>query len=418
MLHKSKLLVFIGSVIIVLYGTSAAFYGKVAAKEDAYKEISVFIDVLNKVEDDYVEVPDMRKLQDGTMQGLMDALDPYSSFLSGERYDAIEKRNETGNAESGMILSKRSDVIYVISCNPGSPAAQAGIRPGDYVVAVNGKQVEGESVLEVSSYLRGAPGTKLSLEIFRSSGSKTLNPELTLQVPSSESLTSSIVDGNIGLLKIASLKNASTEQIGDQLKVLIGKGAEKIALDLRDCADGSPAAGAALANFFLHDGVIYYSRNQAGEKIDVVEAEPAKFLTDMPLAVLINGSTASAAEIAAGALKDRNRATIVGEKSFGVGSSQKTIRLKSGAVLVLTTAKFCTPGGQVIQDETARNAGITPNLIVPDSDTRQDLVVDSYYEDQDEGEKYKQLMLKIEQLQMKKALEVLQDAKMPAEQAA
>ena len=165
MLHKSKLLVFIGSVIIVLYGTSAAFYGKVAAKEDAYKEISVFIDVLNKVEDDYVEVPDMRKLQDGTMQGLMDALDPYSSFLSGERYDAIEKRNETGNAESGMILSKRSDVIYVISCNPGSPAAQAGIRPGDYVVAVNGKQVEGESVLEVSSYLRGAPGTKLSLEI-------------------------------------------------------------------------------------------------------------------------------------------------------------------------------------------------------------------------------------------------------------
>lgn len=407
MLHKGKTLVFLWSLIIVLYGISAAFYGKVVAKDEAYKEISVFIDVLNRVADDYVEEPDMNKVQEGAMRGLIGALDPYSSYLSRERYEALQARRASGEAGAGMILSKRSEVIYVVSCEQDGPAAQVGIRPGDYLISVNGQIVEDKSILEAESYLLGEPGTKVQLEIFRSSRSNPLEIELTLRVPSSETVRSKIMDGNTGLLDIASLANASIEQVRSQLKALVAAGAEKLVLDLRDCADGDMDEGAELANFFLREGIISYSQNRLGEKVRIIESAPDKHITDLPLAVIINGSTASAAEIAAGALKDRKRATIVGEKSFGVGSSQKTIELKSGAVLVLSTAKYCTPNGKVIQDETVRDAGILPDVTVPDDETRQDLAVESYYDDQDEAMKYQQLREKIDRIQMEKALDVL-----------
>ena len=387
MFHKGKLLVFLGSFIIVLYGAAAAFYDNVVAKEvDAYKELKVFSDVLGRIVDDYVEEPDMNKVQDGAMRGLIDALDPYSSFLTKEQYDVLQKRNATGVAGAGMILSKRSDVIYIVSCEQGGPAAQMEIRPGDYLISVNGQQVEDKSILEVQSLLLGEPGSKIKVEIFRSSRSKPLELELTLKTPSPDRVASRIAEGTIGFLDVSSLEGSSLEQISNKLRMLISEGVVKLVLDLRDCADGGPAEGAALANYFLRDGIIYYSQNRQGEKVQVVESVPDKFITDIPLVVLINGSTAAAAEITTGALKDRDRATIVGEQSFGVGSAQETIPLKSGAMLVLSTAKYCTPNGKVIQDETIRNAGILPDILVPDSETRQDLVVESYYDDKDEAE--------------------------------
>lgn len=418
MLHKGKLLVFLGSFVIVLYGASAAFYGKVVAKDDAYKEITVLIDVLNKVDEDYVERPDMNKVEEGAMRGLIAALDPYSSFLTKEQYEALKTRKETGNAGAGMVLSKRSDVIYVVSCEHNSPAEQTGIRPGDYLISINGISVEDKSILEVESLLHGAADSKIKMEIFRNSESKPLDKELTLQVPPTVVVQAKIVDGDVGFLDISSLAGSAVDEIRNELLRIISMGAEKLVLDLRDCADGEPAAGADLANFFLRDGVIYFTQDRKGEKIQVVEADPQKFITQMPVVAIINGSTASAAEIAAGALKDRERAIVIGEKSFGVGSVQKTIFLKSGAVLVLTTAKYCTPSGKVIQDETLRDSGITPDVLVPDEDTRQNLVVDSYYDNQDEAVKYRLLMKKIDQIQTSKALELLKEERIIPKEAA
>ncbi|MBN2320183.1 MAG: S41 family peptidase [Acidobacteria bacterium] len=418
MFHKGKTLVFLGSLIIVLYGVSAAFYGKVVAKDDPYKEISVFIDVLTRVAQDYVEKPDMNKVQEGAMRGLIGALDPYCSFLSRERYEALQERRASGLAGPGMVLSKRSDVIYVVSCEQDGPAAQAGIRPGDYLISVNGQIVEDKSILEAESYLLGKPDTKVQVEIFRSSRSNPLELDLTLKVPSPETVRSKIVDGNTGFLDISSLANASIERAGRQLRALISQGAEKLILDLRDCADGSLEEGAELANFFIREGLICYSQNRLGEKVRTIESTPDNYITDLPLVVIINGSTASAAEITAGALKDRKRATIVGEKSFGAGSSQKTIELKSGAMLVLSTAKYYTPAGKVIQDDTIRNAGIMPDIAVPDDEARQDLAVESYYDDQDETMKYQQLREKIDRIQMEKALDVFTDEAAPLKEAA
>lgn len=418
MFHKGKLVIFLGSFLIVLYGASAAFYGKVVARDEAYKELSVFMDVLKRVNDDYVEAPNMNSVQEGAMRGLIDALDPYCSFLSKEQYDALQKRKENGNAGIGIILSKRSDVIYVVSCQPDGPAAEAGIRPGDYVIAINGQGVEDKSILEVDSLLRGAAGSKAKVTVFRSSRTKPLDIEMTLRDRTPTPVYSKMLDGDVGLLDVSSLADSSIEQVKLKLKTLISAGARKILLDLRDCADGTPSDGADLANYFLREGIIYYSQNRQGEKVQVVEATPGKFITDLSLAVLIDGSTAGAAEIAAGALKDLKRATVVGEKSFGVGSAQRTIQLKSGAILILSTAKYCTPGGKIIQDESLRNTGIAPDVQAPDDDKRQDLAVESYYDEQDDVGKYRQLQEKIEKIQLDKALEILSREKAPAKKAA
>lgn len=403
MSNKAKILIFIASFVVLLYGASAAFYAR-----EAYKELNIFMDVIQRISDEYVEVPDMDKVQDGAMRGLFDALDPYSAFLTREQLDEFERRSAAGSAGAGMVITKRSDVVYVVSVQEQGAADNAGIRPGDYLLSLNGEEIHVKSLLEINTLLHGAPGTSVKLTVFRESQTKPQNFEMTLQEPVAGQVTSRILDGNIGYLRIASLKDAFVEQAKVNLKTLISAGADKILLDLRSCAEGEPAAGAEVANFFLKEGIIYFSQGRNEEKLDVVKASPEKFLTDLPMALLLNRSTAGAAEIVAGALKDHNRAKLIGEKTFGVGSSQKTIKLKSGAALILSTAKYCTPNGTIIQAETVRKAGIEPDFESPDAGKRQDLAVESYY-DYDEGDddKYRKIMEKIYQIQLDKAVEVL-----------
>ena len=412
MSRKAKILIFAVSFVILLYGASAAFFAK-----EAYKELAIFMDVIQKIRDEYVEVPDMDKVHDGAMRGLFDALDPYSTFLTREQFDEFEKRNTAGSVGAGMVVSKRSDVVYVVSVQEQGAADKAGIRSGDYLLSVNGEEIHNKGLFEVNNLLHGAPGTSVKLTVFRESQQTSPQDiELTLHEPVSAQVTSRMIDGNIGYLRIASLKSAHVEQAKVNLKTLISAGAEKILLDLRSCAEGDPVGGAEAANFFLKEGVIYFSQDRNGVKLDVVTASPEKFLTDLPMALLINRATAGAAEIIAGALKDHKRAGIIGEKTFGVGASQKTIKLKSGAALILSTAKYVTPGGGIIQADMARNSGIEPDFESPDTSTRQDLAVESYY-DYDEGDddKYRKIQEKIKQIQLDKALEVLSGMESSAE---
>ena len=415
--NKVKVLIFTVSLIVLLYGASAAFYAK-----EAYKELAIFMDVIQKIRDEYVEVPDMDKVHQGAMRGLFEALDPYSAFLTREQFDELQKRGASGSAGAGIVISRQSeaalvDVVSVVSVQAQGAADKAGIRPGDYLLSVNGEEVHNKSLFEVDSLLHGAAGAGVKLAVFRASLTSPQDIELTLHEPPTDQVTSRILDGNIGYLQIASLAGTSSvEQAKVNLKTLISAGAEKILLDLRGCAEGDTAAGAEVANFFLKEGVIYFSQDRNGVKLDVVDASPEKFLTGLPMALLINRSTAGAAEIIAGALKDHNRARLIGEKTFGVGASQKTIRLKSGAALILSTAKYCTPGGSIIQADTARSAGIAPDFESPDASMRQDLSVESYYDyDKDDDDKYRKIQEKIRQIQLDKALEVLSGAETPAE---
>jgi carboxyl-terminal processing protease len=407
MIHKGKVAVFFGTAVLVLYGVSATFYGKVVAKDEAYRELTVFMDALRKINEDYVEAPDMSKVQIGAMRGLLDALDPYSSFLSKSDFEAMQKRKNTGAAGVGMIISKRADVVHVVATTNDGPADRAGIHAGDYLVAVDGTSVDDKSVLEAVSLLRGAAGSGVKLTIFRNARAKPLDVELVRSADTAPKVTSQMLDGAIGYLDVGSLNESTSEQAKVKLKTLISAGARKLILDLRDCADGTVTEGAELANFFLNNGMIFYAQNRQGEKVQEVQASPEKFIADLPMAVLINSSTAGPAEIVAGALKDRKRAVLVGEKSFGIGSAQKQIALKSGAVLILSTAKYYTPNGKLIQDDSARDTGIKPDVQTPDDESRQDLAVESYYDDQDDAARYKQFQEKVRKIQLEKALELL-----------
>ena len=418
MLQRGRLLVFFVSAFVALYGISAIFYGKVVAEDDAYKKLEVLMDALDRVNRDYVEVPDMNKVQEGAMRGLIDALDPYSSFLSKEQFAEIEKR-KAAPASTGMIISKRSDVIAVITVAPGSPADEAGVRAGDYLVAVDDESVEDRTVIEVNSMLRGEPDSKVKISLFRSSRTKPLEFELTRKPDVAKPIESRMIDGNVGLLVIASLEDSMAEQARIKLKTLISAGAEKVILDLRNCANGTATEATEISNFFLRDELIYYSKNRRDEKVQEVKADPEKFITDLPMVVLINGSTAGGAEIIAGALKDQKRAKIVGERSFGIGSAQRQIQLKSGAIVILTVAKYCTPSGKVIQmEDSIRDTGIKPDIQAPDEDKRQDLAVESYYDSQDDEGKYKQLLEKISKIQLDKAIEILSEEQAPLKKAA
>ncbi len=418
MLQKGKLVIFVSSALIILYGVSAAFYGKVVAKDEAYKELSVFIDALRKINDDYVEPPDLQKVQEGAMRGLIEALDPYSSFLTKEQLAALEKRKANGNAGAGLILSKRADLICVVSTQRDGPSEEAGIRPGDYIIAVEGASVEDKSILETESLLRGPEASKVKVSVFRSARTKPLDIELTRKADAPIPAGSRMLEDNVGLLEVPSLAGSTIEQVRIKLKTLISAGAQKLILDLRDCADGKVSEGVELANFFLREGVICSSRNRQGETIEEYKASPEKFVTDLPLAVLANNSTAGPAEIVAGALKDRKRGVLIGDKTFGVGSFQMRIPLKSGAMLVLSTAKIYTPGGKMIQDEAVRNTGIRPDVQAPDDDRHQELLVDAYYDDQDDAGKFKKLRETIKKEQLEKAIEYLSKGLVPAKRAA
>jgi len=407
MLHKGKLIVFLGSALIALYGISAAFYGKVIATDDAYPALSVFMDALNKINDDYVEAPEMSKVQEGAMRGLIDALDPYSGFLTKEEVQRLEQKKQKGDVGIGVVLSKRGDIIYVVTVLPESAAQGAGLRPGDYLLSIDGTGLEDKNLIEADAMLEGAPGTPVKLSVFRGSRTEPVEIEVMRSADPTVLVTTQMLDRKVGLLDISSLRSPAVEEARTKLKTLISAGAEKLILDLRDCADGDAADGAEVANFFLKDGLIYQSKDRQGKVVQQVEATPEKYITGLPMVVLVNGSTAGAAEIAAGALKDRERARSVGEKTFGSGSSQKRIALKNGAVLVLSTTKYFTPGGKMIQEENIRTTGIKPDVECPTSDRRQDLAVESYYEDKDESAKYNELRSKIGKEQLDKALEIL-----------
>ncbi len=418
MLQKVKILVSVLSALIILYGVAAAFYPVVAGGDPTYPALKVFMGALGQINEDYVEVPDMNKVQEGAMRGLIEALDPLSTFLTKEQVQILDSRKDR-TAGVGIVLSKRANLICVVAAEKGGPAEAAGMRSGDYLTSIDGVNVEDASILEADSLLRGAPDTKVKATVFRGTQTKPIDIEMVRKNILAIAVGSRMLDGRIGLLEVPSLDTPALDQVRLKLKTLVSAGAQKLILDLRDCADGKAANGAELANLFLKAGSIYAVKGRDGQVIEDIKASPEKCFTDLPMVVLIDGSTAGPAELAAGALKGNGRAAVVGEKSFGIGTVQKRFPLKSGAVLVLSTAKYYTPDGKMIEnDETLRDTGIAPDVESPSQDRLQDLLVDAYFDEQGDGAKYRQLQEKMHQDQLDKAVEVLTKGLAAAKRAA
>ena len=384
----------------------------------------IFESVLNHIQNDYVDEPNMEKVRAGALRGLAYGLDPYSTYLTAEQVKDYRAGNKSNQVGIGAELSQVASFLYVVAPEKGSPADSAGVRAGDVIEYIDAKATRDISLYDARQLLNGAPGTEVKLRILRAN----VRP-LTLTVrrgsfraPAAEARMEA---GKIGILRINSLDNGEAADARARLQELLKQGAQKIVLDLRSVAGGEIQEGVTVANFFIHDGLIAKTIGREQKVLKTFEADPKATLFNGPVVVLIDSGTAGAAEIVASAFLEGKRGDVVGEKSFGAGAEQELFTLRDGDGLLLTTIKWASASGKQFLGEDRNRSGVAPSVEVkrpegPDSANVEDLP-------NDEEGKPNQTPVKPtdvgpkpqpEDTQLKKALELLRDKPAAAQRAA
>jgi len=314
------------------------------------------------VRSEYVEEPNIPKVTDGALHGLLESLDANSSFLTPPQYKVYKARNTDTKADIGAGVSKRFGYATVISVIPGGPAEKVGVEGGDIFEAIEGQSTRDMSLAEIRSMLSGQPGSNVTVSVVRARRAEPQKLVITRDVVTISPVSDKIVDEGIGDIKVDALPKGKSQEIAGKIKALQKQGAKKLILDLRNVSEGDESEGVATANLFLNHGTITYLQGQKYPR-EAFNADPSKSVTNLPVVVLVNRGTAGPAEIVAAAILENARGDVVGDKTFGDGSIQKVIDLPDGSALILSIAKYYTPSGKAIQD-----AAITPNVLVADID--------------------------------------------------
>jgi carboxyl-terminal processing protease len=341
----------------MLSGTKA-----VAASSDAYRELNLFGDVFERVRADYVEVPDDNQLIESAINGMLAGLDPHSSYMNPKNFKDMQVDTSGKFGGLGIEVTMEDGIIKVISPMDGTPAAKAGILANDQIIALNGEQIQGVSLDEAVEKMRGDIGTPITLTILR----KGVEKPLDIKLIRGEIVVQAVrgrADGQIIYVRISKF----SEQAFDGLKSQIDKftkeiGADKVQgviVDLRNNPGGLLDQAIAVSDAFLNEGEIVSTRGRHANETQRWNAHSGDLANGKPVVVLVNGGSASASEIVAGALQDQRRATIVGTTSFGKGSVQTIVPLGKDGALRLTTARYYTPSGKSIQAK-----GISPDVEV------------------------------------------------------
>jgi carboxyl-terminal processing protease len=328
-----------------------------AEQDGAYRQMRVYAEVLKKVQTDYVVAPNIDDVTTGALHGLLESLDADSSYLTPTEYKIFKERPETGVAQVGISVSKRYGYATVVSVLPGSPADKEHLADGDVIESIGDQSTRELSLAVIRLILEGKPGSTVTLSVVRPRKPDPDKITLTRAVSALPALEEQQYDNlTILYLKPGVLTHARVDEIEAKIKA-DGKG-RKVLLDLRNDSEGDAKEGLRLANFFVKQGTLATLEGQKFPR-QTFTADPAEFVTDAPVAVLVNRGTAGAAELAAAAIEDAKRGDVVGERTFGEGSVQKTIELPDGAALMLTVAKYESPDGKKIQDE-----AVTPNVVI------------------------------------------------------
>jgi len=338
-------------------------------QDGAYKQMNVYADVLKKIQTDYVTDPNITDVTNGALHGLLESLDADSSYLSPTEYKIYTDHAAAGGVQVGLTISKRFGYAMIVHVVPGSPADKQQIKQGDVLEAIDGQSTHELSLAVIRLMLTGKPGSDVAISVVRQSQSKSDPDKVTLTraETAAPALTSqSYENQSILYLKPGSLSSERVDDLAAKLKAAPKN--VKILLDLRDTVGDDLSQGLRVANLFLKQGSMATLSGQQFPT-QTFTADPAKCVEDAPLVVLVNRGTYGAPELAAAALMDSKRADLLGERTYGEGSVQKTFTFPNGAALLLTVAKYQTPSGKKIQDD-----AVIPNLTVgnPNDEEEED----------------------------------------------
>ena len=349
-------------IVLILY---FAFTGSASEEEATYEGLSNFTRVLDLIERNYVDNVDSEKLAISAIEGMLKTLDPYSAYLTPEHYKELEIGTSGEFGGVGIEISVENDLLTVITPIEGSPAAKAGIKPGDLIIAIDGKSTQGFSVDEAVKSLRGPKGSAVKITI-QSQGDK--NPRevvLVRDIIYVKSVNSKLLDGRIGYIKLSQFQEKTSEELVKAIEELeSGDRGELngLILDLRNNPGGLLTQAVEVADEFIDEGLIVRVKGRVEDQSTEYYATKKDNTPDYPIIILVNKGSASASEVVAEALQDKKRAIILGTKTFGKGSVQSIIKLEDGSGLKLTTAKFYAPSGRSINQ-----VGVIPDVIVEDS---------------------------------------------------
>ena len=333
------------------------------ANGDIYRQLELFADVLARVEQDYVTPIDEQQAMEAAIQGMLASLDPHSSYMNAEDYREMQSQTRGEYGGLGIEVTSEEGVVKVVSPIDGTPAARAGIQAGDYLTAINGESIVGLTLNEAVTRMRGEAGTDITITIARE-GSDPFDVTLRRETINVRAVTARVEGGDIGVIRISTFNERTGSMLQDAIRTVkrdTGGRLRGVVIDLRNNPGGLLDQAIEVSDAFLDGGEVVSTRGRQPEDVQRYNARRGDDLAGVPVVVLINGASASAAEIVAGALQDRNRALIVGTDSFGKGSVQTVIPLQGGrdGALRLTTARYYTPAGRSIQ-----GPGIVPDMEV------------------------------------------------------
>ena len=337
------------------------YFGKVSAQEETvYDKIDLFGEVLDKINKEYVEEVDQSDTMDAAINGVLQSLDPYSSYMSPKNLEEMQTETKGEFGGLGIEVGMEAGVVKVISPLDNSPAEREGVKAGDYIVKINDTQVQGKTLNEAVELMRGPVGSTLEITVRRVGLRKSLVFNITREIIQVASVKSEVLDEKIGYIRLTSFNENSDDQIKKKIKEFKkNKKIEGYILDLRNNPGGLLGQAIKISDFFLDDGEIVSTKGRKKNENQKWFAREGDIINGKALIVLINKGSASASEIVAGALKDHKRAVLVGEKSYGKGSVQSIIPLKNRGAIRLTISKYYLPSGKSISE-----VGVTPDITV------------------------------------------------------
>lgn len=408
---RGKILITLISVVIAGYAIVGGLFSKAQQPiNDAGAQIRIFESVLQHIQNDYVDPPNLEKVRAGALRGLADGLDPYSSYLTAQQVRDFQAQKDTNKFGIGAEFSQVSSYLYIISVKKGSPAETAGLKAGDVIEYIGQKASRDISLYDAKQLILGDPGTKVDLRVLRS-GAKPQTIQVTRGNFETPAVSVENKSGNIAVIKAFGFEKGKASQIRESIQDLSKKGVSKIILDLRGIAGGEIEEAAEVANLFIKTGTLaqIIGHNDFVAKTFVAETE--KHLFEGEIAILIDNGTAGAAEVVASAVAETKRGQVIGEKSFGAGTEQKLFTLRGGDGFLLTTAKWASSTGKPFLGEKRSQSGVKPTIEVKRPETPEPIEVEDLVEQQEEDLENQQPKPKPstkEDLQLKKAIEVLQ----------